>query len=148
MRPFIVHSTTHFLCVGYELTISSFHIDEKDRTFFKPLAKNYNIKFLSDFHDVAGLDQLDPNYVGMIDQVVATRGRVFVGTYFSSFSAYIGRMRGYHGISNKLMFYGQKERMLETHKWYYPHSSYSAREYPTGWNGIDGDTEPSEEDFF
>lgn len=112
------------------------------------MAKNYNIKFLSDFHDVAGLDQLDPNYVGMIDQVVATRGRVFVGTYFSSFSAYIGRMRGYHGISNKLMFYGQKERMLETHKWYYPHSSYSAREYPTGWNGIDGDTEPSEEDFF
>lgn len=97
---------------------------------------------------MAGLDQLDPNFVGMIDQVVCSRGRVFVGTYFSSFSAYIGRMRGYHGTSNKLMFYGQLDRKYETHTWLYPHSSYSAREYPTGWNGIDGDTEPSEVDFF
>ena len=103
---------------------------------------------MSDFQDLARLDQLDPNFVGMIDQVVCSRGRVFVGTYFSSFSAYIGRMRGYHGTSNKLMFYGQLDRMYETHSWFYPHSSYSAREYPTGWNGIDGETEPSEVDFF
>mmetsp|Transcript_10298 Transcript_10298/g.20656 ORF Transcript_10298/g.20656 Transcript_10298/m.20656 type:complete len:584 (+) Transcript_10298:79-1830(+) len=122
--------------------------DETNRTFFEPLAKHYNLKFLSDFQDVAGLNQLDPNFVGMIDQVVCSRGRVFVGTYFSSFSAYIGRMRGYHGTSNKLMFYGQLDRKYETHTWSYPHSSYSAREYPTGWNGIDGDTEPSEVDFF
>jgi hypothetical protein len=39
---------------------------------------------------LAGLADVDPNFVGMIDQVVASQGRVFVGTYFSSFSAYIG----------------------------------------------------------
>ena len=63
--------------------------DETNRTFFEPLATHYNLKFLSDFQEV--VDQVDPNFIGMIDQVVCSRGRVFVGTYFSSFSAYIGK---------------------------------------------------------
>lgn len=39
---------------------------------------------------------VNPNFFGMIDQRVASRGRVFVGTYTSTFSGYIIRMRGYH----------------------------------------------------
>jgi len=72
----------------------------------------------------------------------------FVGTYFSSFTAYIGRLRGYHGVSGKKMFYSHPDYSYETHKWAYPHSSYSAREYPLGWVGIDGDEEPSESVFY
>ncbi|KAL7460870.1 hypothetical protein ACHAXS_001306, partial [Conticribra weissflogii] len=123
--------------------------DEMNRTFFEPLKKHYKLRFLSDYHDLIGMDNLDPNYMGMIDQVVSSRGRIFIGTYFSSFSAFIGRMRAYSGISSKKMYYGSsKQYELETHKWVYPHSSYSAREFPLGWAGIDSDHEPTEEDFY
>lgn len=122
--------------------------DEANRTFFDPLAEHYQLRFLSDYNDLTGMEKLDPNFMGMIDQVVSSRGRVFVGTYFSSFSGFIGRIRGYFGISGKQMYYGYKEYMTETHKWVYPKSSYSAREFPIGWVGIEGDTEPTAKDFY
>jgi hypothetical protein len=65
--------------------------DETNRTWFSPLMEHYTVRFLDDYTKLAGLDMLDPNFVGMIDQVVASRGWDFVGTYFSSFSAYIGK---------------------------------------------------------
>jgi len=122
--------------------------DESNRTFFDPLRKHYKVRFLDDYAELVGLSQLDPNFAGMIDQVVASRSTVFVGTYFSSFSAFIGRMRAYHGLSGNTMYYSHPERWNETHSWVYPHSSYSAREYPIGWVGIDKDDEPSEKDFY
>merc|ERR1719253_39202 len=122
--------------------------DETNRTFFAPLMKHYRVSFLDDYAAIAGLDSLDPNYGGMIDQVVASRSSVFVGTYFSSFSAYIGRTRGYHGLSGKKMYYSHPGYWNQTHSWIYPHTSYSAREYPLGWAGIDEDDEPSEADFY
>ena len=82
-----------------------------------PLKKHYKLRFLEDFKDLIGLDKLDPNYIGMIDQIVASRGRDFVGTYFSSLSAYIGRMRGYRYISGKRMFYSHPDYWNETHSW-------------------------------
>ncbi|KAL9191105.1 hypothetical protein ACHAXT_000811 [Thalassiosira profunda] len=122
--------------------------DETNQTWFAPLMKHYKVRFLSDYAELAGLSNLDPNYVGMIDQIVASRARDFVGTYFSSFSAYIGRIRGYHSISGKRMFYSHPNYWNQTHSWAYPHSSYSAREYPLGWVGIDEDEEPSEKIFY
>ena len=38
--------------------------DEKDRSFFDPLAQRYKLKFLDQFSEVAGLDELDPNFSG------------------------------------------------------------------------------------
>jgi len=122
--------------------------DEADGTFFDPVREHYELRFLSDFEGIAGLDGLDPNLVGMLDQVVASGGERFVGTYFSSFSAYVGRMRGYRGVPSTSMYYGHPDRWNETHVWRYPKPSYSAREYPLGWVGIDGDDEPDEGDFF
>ena len=83
----------------------------------EPLRKHYKLRFLDDYAEMAGLSELDPNFVGMIDQVVASRATVFVGTYFSSFSAYIGRMRAYHGMSAKTMYYSHPSRWNETHHW-------------------------------
>jgi hypothetical protein len=91
--------------------------DETNRTFFGPLMEHYKVRFLDDYYELAGLSNLDPNFVGMIEQVVASRARVFVGTYFSSFSAYTGRMRGYHGLSGKQMFYSHPRYWNETHSW-------------------------------
>mmetsp|Transcript_24579 Transcript_24579/g.35733 ORF Transcript_24579/g.35733 Transcript_24579/m.35733 type:complete len:552 (+) Transcript_24579:121-1776(+) len=121
--------------------------DEKNKTFFEPLARHHELRFLDNYEELAGLSDLDPNYKGMIESVVASRGRIFVGTYFSSFSAYIGRLRGYYGMSGNLMWYGQKDRRDEMQKWVDPKTSYSAREFPIGWSGIDGETVPSEDSF-
>lgn len=119
--------------------------DEKNKTFFEPLAAHLDLRFLDDFWELAGLGNVDPNYFGMIDTIVASRGSIFVGTFFSSFTAYAGRMRGYHGMSGKLMWYGQKGHKADTHQFVYPRESYSSREFPVGWIGIDGDKEVAPE---
>eukprot|EP00956_Cyclotella_meneghiniana_P016700 scaffold26575_cov72-Cyclotella_meneghiniana.AAC.7 len=48
--------------------------DETNMTFFEPLRSRYRLKFLSDYKELAKLDSLDPNFVGMIDVVIASRG--------------------------------------------------------------------------
>jgi hypothetical protein len=48
---------------------------------------------------------INPNYYGMIDQLVASRGVVFVGAFYSTFSGYIYRLRGYHAQKQKLSGY-------------------------------------------
>ena len=63
--------------------------DEKDKTFFEPLAKHYNLRFLSEFSDAGGLNELDPNLLGMVDTIVASQGRIFVGTWFPTFTGFI-----------------------------------------------------------
>lgn len=113
--------------------------DEKDRTFFDPIKEHRTIRFLSDYWDEAGLDDVDPNYIGMIETIIASRGRAFAGTWFSTFTAYINRMRGYHGMDMKLSYYGTTERKYAMHTWTYPEPGYVAREFPLVWDGIDGD---------
>jgi hypothetical protein len=73
--------------------------DEKDMTFFEPLAKHYNLLFMHDFKHL--LTNINPNYFGMIDQLVASTGEVFVGTFYSTFSGYINRLRGYRAQHRK-----------------------------------------------
>ena len=58
--------------------------DERDKSFFKPLQDHYDVVFLDDFRDeIVGLNS---NYYGMVDQLVASRGRMFFGCWFSSFT--------------------------------------------------------------
>ncbi|KAK1746899.1 GDP-fucose protein O-fucosyltransferase family protein [Skeletonema marinoi] len=51
--------------------------DHKEKPFFKALADHYDLVFLSDFKEE--LKDVNTNYFGMIDQLVASRGRVFFG---------------------------------------------------------------------
>ena len=149
--------------------------DEKSRDFFNPLMKHYNIRFLSDFADAAGLKDLDPNFMGMIDTIVASRGRIFIGTWFSTFTGYIvsslhcllpltalqlhfdfndlisitsiqqNRLRGYYGMPGSTSYYSTPERKFNTHTWVDPHKVMTAREWPIAWVGIDGDGDVREE---
>lgn len=63
--------------------------DERDKSFFNALKEHYDVVFLDDFMDALG--HVNTNYYGMIDQLVASRGRVFFGCWFSTFTAYINR---------------------------------------------------------
>ena len=59
--------------------------DEKNKTFFEPFRRaGHIVMFLSDFHELIGKENMDPNHMGMIETVVAARGRDFAGTYVSN----------------------------------------------------------------
>eukprot|EP00569_Conticribra_weissflogii_P003739 CAMPEP_0171329334 /NCGR_PEP_ID=MMETSP0878-20121228/1199_1 /TAXON_ID=67004 /ORGANISM="Thalassiosira weissflogii, Strain CCMP1336" /LENGTH=569 /DNA_ID=CAMNT_0011829301 /DNA_START=239 /DNA_END=1948 /DNA_ORIENTATION=+ len=120
--------------------------DHAGKPFFKPLANHYDIVFLKDFKKE--LEGVNTNYYGMIDQLVASRGRIFFGCYHSTFSGFIFRIRGYHSQKDKLpgfeqgtlhhSFYysGQKDKNLYTE--YTPiKPPYFSREFPTSWRDID-----------
>ena len=76
---------------------------QKDKSFFKPFKDKYDVVFLDDFLDV--IPTMNTNYYGMIDQLVAYKSRVFYGTWWSTLSGYVNRMRGYFITKNRLEGY-------------------------------------------
>ena len=74
--------------------------DERQKQFFAPLSEHYNVTYLDDYMHL--IPDINTNFYGMLDQLVASRGRVFFGTFFSSLSGYIHRLRGYHSQKRKL----------------------------------------------
>jgi hypothetical protein len=113
--------------------------DERNKTFFDPLKQRHELRFLDDYWDMAGLGDLDSTFLGMVDTIVASHGRTFAGTWFSTFTGYINRMRGYVGHSMHNSLYSWLERKYQMVKWTYPNGNYPAREWPLGWVGIDSD---------
>jgi hypothetical protein len=70
--------------------------DEGNRTFFEPFIRTYGaVYFLGDLKNGTNIDEINQNYVGMIEQVVCASADVFIGTPLSTFTAYITRMRGF-----------------------------------------------------
>jgi len=56
--------------------------DERKKAFFDPLKAHYNVFFMDDFKKE--LEGVNKNYFGMIDQLVASRGRQFYGCFHST----------------------------------------------------------------
>jgi len=119
--------------------------DEQNKSFFDPMKEHYNLLFLDDFKHL--LHGLNSNYYGMIDQLVASKGRTFFGTYYSTFSGYINRMRGYHvqkrkmegykdGTINSYYFF-PNENKYEMRKYAIVRQPFFSREFPTSWWDID-----------
>jgi len=123
--------------------------DERNKKFFEPFFLNYDVCFLDDFLDV--LEGVNTNYFGMLDQLVASRGRTFVGTYFSTFTAYINRLRGYYATRDNAP--GHEVGMLQSYyfnpswrkhvlrKYHPPEEPFWAREFPSNWRDIDRDVD-------
>lgn len=126
--------------------------DEMDRDFFKPLMEHYKVYFLSDFLGL--VPNLNKNYFGMLDQRIASRGRTFVGAYFSTFTGYINRMRGYHSQKAKLpgyetgrlrsYYYVEKEHKEEMTNYHPLKPPLWSREFPVGWRDIDHDVDSAQ----
>jgi hypothetical protein len=113
--------------------------DERNKTFFDPIKEHHEVRFLDDYWDMAKLGDLDTNYLGMVDTIVASHGRAFAGTWFSTFSGYINRMRGYLGHPMENSWYSWLPRNDAMQEWKYPEGNIPAREWPIGWTAIDGD---------
>lgn len=125
--------------------------DERDKSFFDPLKKYYTVYFLDDFMDL--LEGVNTNYFGMIDQLVAYRSDKFIGTWWSTFSGYVNRMKGYYNTKKKIP--GYKDGTMKS--WYFipdnrvdEMQTYQPvrkplymREFPTSWRGIDYNIESS-----
>ena len=119
--------------------------DEPNESFFVNLKEKHRVYFLKDFQNV--LEGINPNYNGMIEQVVAARGEVFFGTFFSTFSAYIFRLRGYynsrndraassHGkLSNSFYFSPREHNEYTIYK--AVQQPFYSREFPISWRDID-----------
>ena len=77
--------------------------DERNKTFFQPFRDaGHRIVFLDDFCDSKCIGALDnPNLIGMIEQAVMAQGRVFIGTWYSTFTGYSQRIRAYLGLADK-----------------------------------------------
>jgi hypothetical protein len=132
--------------------------DERDKTFFQPLVEDagWNILFLDDFLDEVG-ESIDPHYYGMIDQLVVSRGDRFFGCWFSTFSGYIMRLRGYHsqleisssssnnpnadafskGKLPNSYYYALEEHKTKMHDYWPVKKAFYAREFPTSWRQLD-----------
>jgi hypothetical protein len=60
--------------------------DERDRHFFDDLAAHYHLLFLDDFRHL--LQDVNTNFYGLIDQLVASRSRTFFGCWFSTYVSF------------------------------------------------------------
>jgi hypothetical protein len=119
--------------------------DERTKHFFDPLRAHYDVLFLDDFKDE--LKGVNTNYYGMMDQLVASRGRIFFGCFFSTFTGYINRIRGYHSVKDKApgyeqgtlphtYYYATPNKKLIMHEYSPLKGGFFNREYPVSWRDI------------
>lgn len=139
----IFENVKHLLVENSTIYIAT---DEmKNKTFFDPLRRHYKLYFLDDFMEEVG--DINTNFYGMMDQRIASRGRTFFGTYYSTFTGYITRLRGYHSqIDSKdavktgqspSYYFIPKQFISSVHDYKSMHGPIWAREFPVSWRDID-----------
>lgn len=67
--------------------------DERNRTLFEPFTREYDVRFLSDY--VVQLKGVERRLYGAIEMSICSTAHTFVGTFLSTFSAMITRLRAY-----------------------------------------------------
>ena len=119
--------------------------DESSDDYFELFTSNYDVVYLNDFE--AELEGIDTMYYGMIEQLVASRGRVFFGCYQSTFSNFVFRLRGWRSQQEK--WSGCENGTLNNSYYYnmnkkYVYGSYTPiftnsfiREWHVGWKDMD-----------
>jgi len=127
--------------------------DETNSSWFDPLRTFNHLYFLDNFTHL--IEGVDPSLFGLIEQMVVARGDVFVGTYYSTFSAYVNRIRGYHSQAKRLSgfshgivnseYIGPDNTYRRVMKTYHSLEApyHWAREWPVSWRDIDHDIDLS-----
>ena len=123
--------------------------DETNTSHFNLLQKHYKLKFLSDYEHL--LTNVDSAYFGMIEQLVAAAGSRFFGTYYSTFSGYIMRLRGFYsqrdhaegwqeGLSDSYYLCATNPcsfRRIMQRQYISVKPGYWEHEFPVAWRDID-----------
>ena len=123
--------------------------DEKNKNFFDAFKTKWeHVRFLDDYFDYADLKSINPNYLGMVDAIVCTRAEEFIGTWFSTFTGYITRMRGYMGFPDNKTWYGDREHRDRFQEYELPRFPFYMRENSISWFGIDEDTKDYWTEYF
>jgi hypothetical protein len=79
---------------------------------------------------------IDDKVVGQVEQIIAACGRVFVGTRYSTFSAYIPRLRGYLGAPDTQRYFNTQRYFGPLEKKYPVDGSEYMVEFPAMWEDV------------
>lgn len=94
----IINNTAPVLTFDAPLWLAT---DNFTKPFAEPWRRRYARFFqLSDFAALLREENVPKIWMGLLDQLVLTQARAFVGTRLSTFSAFAVRMRGFMGQSN------------------------------------------------
>jgi hypothetical protein len=97
----------------------------------------WNIRFLDDYMKKGMLKGVNPNLHGMVESIVCSRAKVFAGTYFSTFTGYIHRLRGFHGLGEATYYHSTNYIHSLQIKKSVGHGF--SREWRNGWTDDKGD---------
>jgi hypothetical protein len=87
--------------VGSRLYIAT---DETDKSFFAGLRAYFELYFIDDFRSLLPQD-LPADSIACVEQMICALANLFIGTKLSTYSAYITRLRGYHGAADKQTYF-------------------------------------------
>lgn len=98
----------------------------------------WKLRFLRDFMHLPGLKDANMHIHPFVEVIVCSRAMKFAGTYYSTFTGYIHRLRGYHGLGEEsyhhapvgATFLLQDARSV---------GSGWMREWRAGWTNEDGE---------
>jgi len=135
----IIWNNTHSLLDPSVSQLIYISTDEKDMSFFNSFRRPpFTLKFLRDYAARAGLQGVDPNKLGMIEQIICANAHTFVGTLYSTFTSYITRLRGYYRDGRyERTFYTLPLRMYDLQKARPLVGPHWAREFEKAHRDID-----------
>lgn len=96
----------------------------------------WKLRFLKDYLKEGLLTELNPNLHGMIESIVCSRAKVFAGTFYSTFTGYIHRLRGYHGLGEGTYYHTNREVFVLQKPKSVGHGFF--REWRAGWTDDEG----------
>jgi hypothetical protein len=96
----------------------------------------WTVRFLNDYISRGVLEGVNPNIYGMVESIVCSRAKVFAGTFFSTYTGYIHRLRGYHGLGEDTYYHSTGRVNALRMKKSVGHGF--SREWRAGWTNDDG----------
>jgi hypothetical protein len=118
--------------------------DEVNRGFFDLLTKRYRCAYARDVVKAFAPPDWTRYQLSCVEQNLCAFAETFLGTRLSTFSAYVNRLRGYHGVGDTRVRFtdGTHRRIRDQEGW--PHFSWEpsrrnneplwGREFHEGWS--------------
>jgi hypothetical protein len=109
----------------------------KDTSWDAFRTAGWKIRFLRDYLAKGYLADANPNVHGMAESIVCSRAKIFAGTYYSTFTGYIHRLRGYHGLGEETYYHS--DTFLMAAKMNRSVGQGFIREWRAGWTDDGGE---------